>query len=64
MFKTVSTPKDVRAYHMIRDKIKGTKKLVQTYDQGGKKYFNSWEPRFLGQYFAWNSVIHRPAGAL
>ena len=32
--------------------------------QGGKKCFTSWEPRFLGQYFAADSVTHGPAGAL
>ena len=32
--------------------------------QGGKKYFPSWEPRFLGQYFARDSVIPEPAVAL
>ena len=32
--------------------------------QGGKKCFTLWEPRFLGQYFAGDSVTHRPAGAL
>ena len=31
--------------------------------QDGEKYFTSWEPRFLGQYFAQDSVIHGPAGA-
>ena len=31
--------------------------------QGGKKCFTSWEPRFLGQYFARDSVIHGPAVA-
>ena len=33
------------------------------HNQGGEKYFTSWEPRFLGQYFARDSVIHGPAGA-
>ena len=26
--------------------------------------FSSWEPHFLGHYLAWDSVIHRQAGAL
>ena len=26
-------------------------------EQGGEKYFTSWEPRFLGKYFARDSVI-------
>ena len=29
-----------------------------------KKYFTLWEPRFLGQYFAQDSVIRGPTGAL
>ena len=35
----------------------------QCLDQGGEKYFTSWEPRFLCQYFAGDSVIHGLAGA-
>ena len=31
--------------------------------QSGEKYFTSWEPRFLGQYFTQDSVIHGPVGA-
>ena len=32
--------------------------------QGGKKYFALWEPHFLGQYFARDSMIHGPTGPL
>ena len=28
-----------------------------SFGQGGEKYFTSWEPRFLGQYFARDSVL-------
>ena len=38
--------------------------IVATNVQGGEKYFASWEPNFLGQYFARESVIHGPPGAL
>ena len=39
-------------------------KLGQWPGQGGEKYFTSWEPKLLGQYFFQDSVIHRPTGAL
>ena len=40
-------------------------KIIPLYTgPGWQKYFTSWEPRFLGQYFARDSVIHGQASAL
>ena len=48
--------------------INNNKKIKQqqyiSYNQGGIKYFASWEPRLFGQYFAWDCVIQGLAGSL
>ena len=44
--------------------LEALEKFLMGWCQGGKKYFASWEPHFLDQYFARDSMIHGPAWAL